>query len=99
MRHELCLDNRNEPKWRVTLKTAIRTGAKVVVYAAMFIRDTGKDGDKITLWPSYDPKDAVDVQVRRFLEREQARAMQKNALKPRGDLWRIALTSIHESSV
>jgi hypothetical protein len=51
MRHELSIDNRNEPKWSVTINAANRANASAVIYAAMFFQDVGEHGNETNPWP------------------------------------------------
>jgi hypothetical protein len=93
MRHELCLDNRNEPKWRVVIDAANRIKAGGIIYAAMFVDfedGKGKERDPWS-WPQQDRNDPVVTKVASFFkaERDKARQDHPEEKHPRGDLWRI----------
>ena len=83
MRNELCLDNRNEPKWSVVLQAADRVNACAVVYAAMLVQDVQAHGRETDAWPMQ--RDVLP-RVAEFLalERQLVRDGQTR------DLWRIA---------
>src|SRR5690349_19204292 len=92
MRHELCLDNRNEPKWRITLSAANRTHACAIVYAAFFREDIGEDGNMREPWPVINAADPVHLLVHQFYEQQRNQAAQLNpgVVNPPGNLWNIA---------
>lgn len=82
MRNELCIDNRNEPKWAVTLNAANASKACKIVYAALFIPDQNEHGEQLDAWPN---PAAIPEAVRAFFAAER-NAYQNGAPK---NLWSI----------
>jgi hypothetical protein len=87
MRHELCLDNRNEPKWSATLNSANRIDACAIVYAAMYVPDVGGDGDQCAPWQGQAEYMPILPVVQQFFAGERLRAGHEDG---RRNLWRIA---------
>ena len=85
MRHELCIDNRNEPKWATTLAAADRVDAGLIVYAAMFVatpHDIAEHGAETDDWQ----RSAIPEAVRAFFRSERAAV----AAGSQRDLWRVS---------
>jgi hypothetical protein len=86
VRNELCLDNRNEPKWSVALNAADRVNACALVYAAMLFQDVFEHGNQMHPWVGHAGQVPVRDDVRRFFLAERERSANGQAK----DLWRIA---------
>ena len=85
MRHELCLDNRNEPKWSVTLEMAAKVNARAIVYAAMFLGDVGEHGNELDPWVQKRGQPILPGVKKFFADERQF--FRKGEAK---NLWRIA---------